>query len=238
MNAFHHDSANWVFQATSIPVLAGVLLLPGPVLGQIDAPGWGPGSPETPLVMDGPGSGGECERGRDEDCDPVWAVLGVVLAEYLPQLTDGIRMSYGWMPGGSAYGGRLEWTLHSSQGRRVALGTGMWVAPLRALRPEPADASRRGGPARPSGRDGAVSISVGGSMPIGEGLSARQTIRAVGEATVLVGDPGRQIRLGLGPRYRVPVHSKVLTVDLVAGTNLGASGLAPRVGLRLGLTWD
>jgi len=52
------------------------------------------------------------------------------------------------------------------------------------LRPE-AD-----GTPRYTGRDGAVALTLGGSVPLRDlGLSARRSVRGVAEATVLIGAP-------------------------------------------------
>lgn len=245
MNLLSEDTLDQGMSERAIRLVSGLvvmcMLLPGSALGQpggTERSPWKPEDPrigDDPLVGEDPGpTGDDCEHRRDEECEPIWAVLGVVIAEYLPQLTDGARMTYGQMLGGSTYGGRLEWTLDSSEGRRLALGTGVQVAPSRALR---LGEEKRA--LRPSGRDGAFSVTLGGSVPAGDlGLSGREALRVTGEATALLGDPGRQLRLTIGPRYRLPVGPKTLAVDLVAGTNLGTQGFAPRVGLRIGWTWD
>jgi hypothetical protein len=157
-----------------------------------------------------------------------------VIAEYLPQLTDGARFSYGRAPGGGHYTGRLEWTLTGSKGRRLSLGAGAWIVPRKTLQPAAPDRA-----VQPVGRDGAFSLTLGGSLPLEDlGIPSAASFRGVAEATVLVGDPGRQLRLSLGPRYRLPVGPRALAIDLVVGANLSAQAIAPRVGLRVGGLWD
>ena len=204
-------------------VLAGALLLPGPALGQSTLP------PEEIH-----GTDGDCEHQDDEEeCNPIATVLGVVIAEYVPYLTDGVQINYGQAPGGSVYGGRLEWTLRQSQGRRLLLGVGTWTAPTGMLRPE-AD-----GTPRYTGRDGAVALTVGGSVPLRDlGLSAPRSVRGVAEATALIGDPGQELRLSVGPRYRAASGRADVTIDLVIGANLSPQNVAPQVGLRIGGLWD
>ena len=225
---FHpqHERRPPALQMVLAGVLAGALLLPGPALGQSTL------SPEEIH-----GTDGDCEHQDDEEeCNPIATVLGVVIAEYVPYLTDGVQINYGQAPGGSVYGGRLEWTLQKSQGRRLLLGIGTWIAPTRMLRPE-AD-----GTPRYTGRDGAVALTLGGSVPLRDlGLSAPRSVRGVAEATVLVGDPGHALRLSVGPRYRVALQGKArkaLTIDLVVGANLSPRNVAPRIGLRIGGLWD
>jgi len=250
MNLPSEDTLDQGVSGRAIRLVSGLavmcMLLPGLALGQPEGAERPPWELEDPRIGDGPlvgedpvgkdlsPTGDDCEHRRNEECKPIWAVLGVIIAEYLPQLTDGVRMSYGRMLGGSTYGGRLEWTLDSSKGRRLALGAGVQVAPNRALR-----LGEKKRALRPSGRDGVFSITLGGSVPAGDlGLWGREALRVTGEATALLGDPGRQLRLTIGPRYRLPVGPKTLAVDLVAGTNLGPRGFAPRVGLRIGWSWD
>ena len=154
-------------------VLAGALLLPGPALGQSTLP------PEEIH-----GTDGDCEHQDDEECNPIATVLGVVIAEYVPYLTDGVQINHGQAPGGSVYGGRLEWTLQRLQGRRLLLGVGTWIAPTRMLRSQDDD------PRWSTGRDGAVALTLGGSVPLRDlGLSAGRSVRGVAEATVLIGAP-------------------------------------------------
>jgi len=222
-------------------VLVGALLLAGGAFGQslpaehppIGPEGPRPGDTRGPEDIRGPGD--ECEdHDEDGDCDPIYAALGVVVAEYLPSLTDGVQVSYGRAPGGGVYGGRLEWTLHRSQGRRLLLGAGTWIAPTGMLRPEVDESLRQ-----PTGRDGAFALTMGGSVPLEDlGLPAGRSVRGVAEATVLVGDPGRQLRLSVGPRYRAPLTQTDLTIDLMVGANLSGEHVVPRIGLRVGRLWD
>jgi hypothetical protein len=160
-----------------------------------------------------------------------------VFAEHLPHLTDGVQVSYGRAPAGNVYGGRLEWTLRRSQGRRLLLGAGTWIAPAGMLRPKVDEPLRQ-----PTGRDGAFALTLGGSVPLEDlGLPAGRSVRGVAEATVLVGDPGHALRLSVGPRYRVALQGKArkaLTIDLVVGANLSPRNVAPRIGLRIGGLWD
>ncbi len=224
-----------------VPLLAGALLLPECTHGQSIPPQSPPEGPEGPQPGDARSPGEEwgpeeeCEdHDEDGDCDPIHDALGIVFAEYLPSLTDGVQVGYGRAPGGTVYGGRLEWTLRRSQGRRLMLGAGTWIAPTGMLRPE-SDES----PLRYTGHDGAFALTLGGSLPPEDlGLPARRSVRGIAEATVLVGDPGRQLRLSVGPRYRVALNRRDLTVDLVVGTNLSTESFAPRVGLRIGWIWD
>jgi hypothetical protein len=216
-------SIKGVLQMASGAALVLMLLLPPLAHGQFT-----PGE-ESPLAPHD-----DCEHRRDDECHPVGTVLGIVIAEYLPQLTDGARFGYGRAPGGSAYTGRLEWTLTRSQGRRLSLGAGAWIAPRKMLHP-----TAPGRAVQPVGRDGAFSLTLGGSLPLQDlGMPAAASFRGVAEATVLVGDPSRQLRLSLGPRYRVPVGPEALAIDLVVGANVSARAIAPRVGLRVGGLWD
>lgn len=235
MNPFRRTSSHRTLHVASALALAIVLLLTGPAFGQAVPAENPPEGAKGPLPGDTRSPGEECEDHDDDgDCDPIYAALGTLVAEYLPHITDGARTSHGWMPGGGAHGGRLEWTLHRSQGRRLMLGVGAQAAPVRALQPE-----AEGRPFQPRGRDGAFALTLGGSGPLGDlGLPAECSFRGVAETTLLVGDPGRQLRLTIGPRYRIGLDQNALTVDLVVGTNLGTEGLAPRVGLRIGWTWD
>lgn len=225
-------------------VLVGTLLLPGGAFGQsipaenppADPEGPRPGDTRGPEDVRGPEDGCE-DHDEDGDCDPTYEVLGTVFAEHLPHLTDGVQVSYGRAPAGNVYGGRLEWTLQRLQGRRLLLGVGTWIAPTRMLRPKVDEPLRQ-----PTGRDGAVALTLGGSVPLRDlGLSAGRSVRGVAEATVLIGAPGRQVRLSVGPRYRVALQGearKALTIDLVVGANLSAETVAPRIGLRVGRLWD
>ena len=80
---------------------------------------------------------------------------------------------------------------------------------------------------------------MSGSVPLEDlGLPAGRSVRGVAEATVLVGDPGRQLRLSVGPRYRAPLTQTDLTIDLVVGANLSGEHVVPRIGLRVGRLWD
>lgn len=235
MDMLSRNPSNQALQLPWALVLAGALLLPGQTRGQSIPTEHPPEDPRSPQIEDTRDPGDECEDHDDDgDCDPVSAALGVVIVEYLPQLTDGVRMGYGRTLGGSAYGGRLEWTLHKSQGRRLMLGAGTWIAPTKMLQPGMDDQSLQ-----PSGRDGAFSLTLGGSAPLEDlGFPAGRSFQGVAETTVLVGDPSRQLRLAVGPRYRVDLDQKALMVDLVVGTNLSAESFAPRVGLCIGWTWD
>lgn len=238
MDMRNGSPSNHALKLPLVLVLIGALLPSGHAFGQ-SPPSQSP--PEGPEPGDTRGPGEEwdpeeeCEdRDDDGDCDPIYAALGTLFAESLPYVTDGARISYGRVPGGSAYGGRLEWTLYRLQGRRLMIGAGVWTAPAKMLQP-----GTDGRPFQPGVRDGTFSLSLGGSASLVDvGLPAGQSVRAVGEATALVGDPGGQLRLTIGPRYQVAVEQRTLEVDLVAGTNLGAEGFAPRVGLRIGWTWD
>ena len=204
-------------------VLTGALLLPGSALGQSTLP-----------LEEIHGTDGDCEHQDDEEeCNPIATVLGVVIAEYIPYLTDGVQINYGQAPGGSVYGGRLEWTLQRLQGRRLLLGVGTWIAPTRMLRSQDDD------PRWSTGRDGAVALTLGGSVPLRDlGLSAGRSVRGVAEATVLIGAPGRQVRLSVGPRYRAASGRADVTIDLVVGANLSPQNVAPQVGLGIGGLWD
>jgi hypothetical protein len=119
------------------------------------------------------------------------------------------------------------------QGRRLLLGVGTWIAPTRMLRSQDDD------PRWSTGRDGAVALTLGGSVPLRDlGLSAGRSVRGVAEATVLIGAPGRQVRLSVGPRHRAALSRTDVTVDLVVGANLSPQNVAPRIGLRIGGLWD
>ena len=101
------------------------------------------------------------------------------------------------------------------------------------LRPE-AD-----GTPRYTGRDGAFALTLGGSVPLRDlGLSVGRSVRGVAEATALVGDPGRQVRLSAGPRHRAASRRADVTIDLVVGANLSPQNVAPRIGLRIGGLWN
>jgi hypothetical protein len=165
------------------------------------------------------------------DCDLADILIEIVIAEFIPQVTDGVRAGWGAFAGGGA-GARLEWNVMHRDGHALDVAAGVVTMPAETLAPER--------PGRHRGdRDGVLSLALSGSGPV---VSLKehpeQSVRGVAEMSFLVTVAEPQLRLTAGPRYRYDLGATVLTVDLMAGAHVGAGRTSPAGGLRLGVRWN
>lgn len=179
--------------------------------------------PEQPLQPLDPED--DCERDPD-DCNPVGMILGVVLAEYLPALIDGVRFGPAYVPGGMAVSARMEWGLVRQSAARADLGVGVWTRPW-------------GRPVGSPGPDDSFFATLGGSTLLYDVPNRSASVRAVAEPAAFWGDTGWHLRLTTGPRLNIVAGKKNVTLDLVVGVDaIGRAEVTPHAGLRLGVRWD